>query len=156
MRRAIEAHPSFSASPLGDWKDLVGEQGARNSQPRSLKKGILTIIAYDSVWRHHLELNKEHLIQKINCKRPEPLVEKIVVRVGQLPEAAPVLNPNSRQAEKLGAKRYRPQKKKKAPTRPLTVEEKALLKSLPDPELRKIGERLLKRIPLDKTEPEPE
>ena len=149
MRRAIQAHPAFSANPLGDWNELVGEQVARYSQPRSLKKGVLTIVAYDSVWKHHLELNKEHLIQKINKKRPEPLVESIVVRVGQVPESVPVLNPNRRQAEKLESKRYRPQKKKKVPTRPLTPEEKALLKSLPDAELRQIGARLLRRVPLD-------
>jgi len=149
MRRAIQAHPAFSANPLGDWKELAGEQVARYSQPKSLKRGVLTVVAYDSVWKHHLELNKEHLLEKINGKRPKPIVEKIVIRVGQVPESLPVLNPKSSQAEKLEAKRYRTKKKKKAPTRPLTPEEKALLKKLPDADLRKIGARLLKRIPLD-------
>ena len=149
MRRAIQDHPAFSANPLGDWSELVGEQVARYSQPRSLKKKVLTIVAYDSVWKHHLELNKEHLITKINQKRPEPIVESIVVRVGQVPESVPVLNPNRRQAEKMESKRYRPKKKQKAPTRPLTPEEKTLLKSLPDADLRRIGARLLKRAPLD-------
>lgn len=149
VRRAIQAHPAFSASPLGDWAELVGEQVARNSQPKSLKNKVLTIVAYDSVWKHHLELNKEYLIDKINRKRPEPVVEKIVIRVGEVPESPAVLNPSSRKAEKMGAKRYRPQKRIKTPSRPLTEEEKALLKSLPDPELRKIGERLLKHIPLE-------
>ena len=149
MRKALLAHPAFSANPLGDWNELVGEQVARYSQPKSLRKGVLTVVAYDSVWKHHLELNKAHLMEKINGKRPEPVVEDIVIRVGHVPESLPVLNPKSRQAEKVEAKRYRTKKKKKAPTRPLTPEEKDLLKSLPDAELRKIGARLLKRLPLE-------
>jgi hypothetical protein len=149
LRRALLAHPAFSANPLGDWKELVGEQVARYSQPKSLKKGVLVVVAYDSVWKHHLELNKEVLMEKINSKRSEPVVEKIVIRVGEVPEALPVLNSKSRQAENLEARRYRAGKKKKAPVRPLTPEEKALLKSLPDEDLRRIGARLLKRLPLE-------
>lgn len=149
VRGFLERHPAFSASPLGDWSDLVGEQIARYSLPKSLKDRVLVIVAFDSVWKHHLELNKDALIEKINGKRPEPLVTEIRVRVGEVPEAQPVLNPNHTLFAKMKARRHRPQKREKAPARKLTPEEKALLKSLPDPDLRTIGARLLKRIPAE-------
>jgi hypothetical protein len=149
VKMLIAGHPSFSTNPLGDWKELVGEEVARYCQPQSLKRKVLVIVAYDSVWKHHLELHKGPLTEKINRGLAEPLVEKIVVRVGELSQTAPQLNPDCQDFEKAGAGKTRQKKKKKTPTRPLTPEEKALLKSLPDPDLRQIGTRLLKRIPVD-------
>ncbi len=145
-------HPSFSSNPLGDWKELVGDQVARYCQPQSLKQKVLMVAAYDAVWKHHLELHQGLLMEKINGGRPEPLVEKIVVRVGELSDAAPQLNPDYPGLEKAGTGKTRQKKKKKAPSRPLTPDEKALLKSLEDPDLRAIGARLLKRIPLGNDE----
>ena len=147
LRRVLHDHPAFSANPLGNWEDLVGVQIARYSQPQSLKNKVLVIVAYDSIWKHHLELNKEGLIHKINDGRPESLVEKIVIRVGELSESMPVLNPNHRLLEKMKAKRPQSKKQKRPPARPLTEEEKTLLKELPDAELRKVGRRLLSRFP---------
>jgi hypothetical protein len=149
LHNVLEKHPSFSANPLGDWCDLAGEQLARYSRPVSLKNKVLVIAAYDSVWMHHLEINKEDLLKKINSGRSEPIVEKISIRVGVLPPTPDVINPNHRMLEKMAPKRYRPGKRKKTPLRPLTPEEKDLLKNLPDPDLRAIGERLLRRIPID-------
>lgn len=149
MEAVLRRTPSFSANPLGDWGDLVGDQVARHSQPVSLKKKVLVVVAYDSIWKHHLELNKEALQSMINGRRPEPIVEKIVVRVGELPETLPVLNPNSIQLDKVRAMRARRIRKTKTSTRPLTPEEKELLRSIPDASLRAIGKRLLQRIPAD-------
>lgn len=149
MEAVLRRTPSFSANPLGDWGDLVGDQVARHSQPVSLKKKVLVVVAYDSIWKHHLELNKEALQNRINGKRPEPIVEKIVIRVGELPEALPVLNPNSTKLDKVRAIRARRVRKAKTPLRPLTHDERELLSSIPDPALRAIGKRLLQRIPAD-------
>ncbi len=148
----LARHPSFSSNPLGDWEELVGDQVARYCQPRSLKQKVLVVAAYDAVWKHHLELHKGHLMEKINLGRTDPLVEKIVVRVGELSEAAPQLNPNYSGSEKAGTGKTRQKKRKKTPSRPLTPEEKALLKTLEDPDLREIGARLLKRMPLGSDE----
>jgi hypothetical protein len=146
----IERHPSFSTNPVGDWKELVGDQVARYCQPQSLKQKVLIVAAYDSVWKHHLELHKEALIEKINLGQPEPLVKKIVVRVGELPEDAPRLNPDNRSPAPSGTgKNPEKKKKRKIPNRRLTPDEQTFLKSLQDPDLRVIGARLLKRIPLD-------
>ena len=145
----IEHHPAFSANPLGDWQELVGDHMARYCQPQSLKKKVLTVTAHDSVWKHHLELLKELLLEKINRERPEPLVEKIVVRVGELSTTAPPLNPALQSLEPSGSRKTHHVRRKKTPTRTLTPEEKTLLKTLPDPELRAVATRLLKRIPVE-------
>lgn len=151
VRRVLHDHPAFSANPLGNWEELAGIQIARYSQPKSLKNKVLVIVAYDSIWKHHLELNKEGLIHKINDGRPEPLVEKIVIRVGELPDSMPVLNPNHHRLEKIKSKRQQPKTGKRPPASPLSTEEKALLKDLPDADLRKIGKRLLSRLPPEST-----
>jgi len=154
MLRVLQGHSAFIPNPVGDWAEIAGEQVAAYSQPVSLKKKVLLVIAYDSVWMHHIELNKEALIDNINRGRKEPLVEKINIRVGEVPLAPPVLNPNHRLLDKIEPKHQRPKKKKKAPQRPLTPEEKALLKSLTDPELRAVAKRLLSHIPLSDEENE--
>jgi hypothetical protein len=146
VQQILETHPAFSANPIGDWQELVGEQVALNSQPKSLKNKKLEVIVYDSIWKHHLELNKELIMERINQGRPEPLVEKMLIRVGEIPESPPELNLHHKKLGKIKSKHHR-SKKKKAPRRSLTKEEKALLRQLPDPELRAIGARLFKLIP---------
>jgi hypothetical protein len=159
-KKALEDHPAFAANPLGDWKDLVGEQVARHSAPKSFKGKVLVVTAHDSIWKHHLELNRQALMDRINAGRPEPLVEKIVVKVGELPEAPPELNPNHKKLQKAAGKpggqeaskaksRRRSRKKPKPKRRVLTEEEKALLKNISDKELRQAGRRLLQLIPED-------
>jgi hypothetical protein len=149
VRHVMEGHPAFAADPLGDWQDVVGADAARNSQPVSLRKGVLVIVTEDSVWRHHLELHKTALMDFINSKRSEPIIHKIVIRIGGLPESAPVLNPEHRKLEKIRPQKLKPQKPRKEKPRTLTPEEKAFLKTIPDPELRAVGARLLKYTRLD-------
>jgi len=152
LKKYLEQHPAFTANPIGDWKDLVGEQVARYSVPRSLKNKVLVIIAHDSVWKHHIEQYKEILAEKINGGRSERIVEQIVIKVAEMPDSAPVLNPARKDLEKIKARRYSVHKKSKAPAGKLTPEEQTLVKSLPDPDLRKIGAKLLKRIPAEAAE----
>ena len=154
LKKFLEQHPAFDANPIGDWKDLVGEQVARCTSPRSLKNKVLVIVARDSVWKHHLEQHKEILTEKINAGRPERIVEQIVIKVAEMPESAPVLNPAHKNLEKIKARRYAARRKLKAPARKLTPEEQSLIKSLPDPDLREIGAKLLKRIPAGEAESE--
>jgi hypothetical protein len=154
LKKFLEQHPAFTANPIGDWKDLVGEQVARCTSPRSLKNKVLVIVAHDSVWKHHIEQLKEVLTEKINEGRPERIVEQIVVRVAELPDSVPVLNPAHKDLEKIKARRYAAHRKSKARARKLTPEEQSLIKSLPDPDLREIGAKLLKRLPSDGPESE--
>jgi len=154
LKKFLEQHPAFAANPIGDWKDLVGEQVARYTVPKSLKNKVLIIVAHDSVWKHHLEQYKEVLTEKINAARPESIVEQIVIKVAEMPESAPVLNPAHKDLEKIKARRSAARRKLKAPARKLTPEEQSLIKSLPDPDLREIGAKLLKRLPAGEQEVE--
>jgi hypothetical protein len=148
----LARHPAFTPNPLGDWNELVGPQVARYAQPHSLKKKVLVVHAFDAIWKHHLDLNKEALLEKINHKRAEPLVEKIRVLVGAIEESDPVLNPNYKLLNEIKAKNVRGKKRKKPPVRRLTDEERDLLARLPDPDLRAIGKKLLQRLPLEENE----
>jgi len=150
LTRLIQEHPVFAANPLGDWQDIVGEQGAAASRPVSLKDKTLLVVARDAVWKHHLEMSRALLLSRINGDRKEPLVERLVIRVGELPESQPALNPNRKLLEKKKpARKGSGSKKRKAPKRSLTAEEKTLLKSIPDPELRSISKRLLQYTRLE-------
>lgn len=149
LKEFLGQHAAFAANPIGDWAELVGEQVSRYTLPKSLKNKVLVIAAHDSVWKHHLEQLKEVLVEKINAKRPEPIVEEIVIKVAELPSAAPVLNAAHANLDRLKAKRSGSRKRAKAPVRKLTPEEQKLIKGLPDPELREIGTRLLKRVPVE-------
>lgn len=143
VRQAIEAHPAFAANPIGDWGDIVGEQVAHYSHPVKLKDKSLLVIAFDSVWKHHLELNKEVLLAKINEGRKHRLVEKITVRVGEIPESDAPLNPHHELMRKSKAKATRQRKPRKVVKRKLTPEEDALVRSIEDPELKALGAKLL-------------
>lgn len=145
----LARHPAFTPNPLGDWTELVGAQVARYARPHSLKKKVLVIHAYDAIWKHHLDLNKDALLEKINQRRAELLVEKIRVLVGEVPPSEPVLNPNYKLLNEIKAKNVRAKKRKKPPVRRLTDEERDLLARLPDPDLRTIGKKLLQRLPLE-------
>jgi hypothetical protein len=149
LKQFLGHQASFAANPIGDWAELVGEQVARYTLPKSLKNKVLVIAAHDSVWKHHLEQLKEVLAEKINSKRSEPIVNEIVIRVAELPASAPVLNAAHANLDKLKAKRGGARRKPKAPVRKLTPEEQKLIKSLPDPDLREIATRLLKRVPAE-------
>jgi len=154
LKEFLEHHPSFTANPIGDWKDLVGEQVARYTIPKSLKNKVLVIVAHDSVWKHHVEQYKEVLAEKINDRRPERIVEQIVIKVAEMGDSSPVLNPAHKDLEKIKAKRYAVHRKSKIPARKLSPEEESLIKSLPDPDLRKVGAKLLKRVPVEAHESE--
>ncbi len=153
LRDVLNSHPAFSANPLGDWKELAGDQVARHCRPKSLKEGLLVLVASDAVWKHHMELHKEILREKINAGREKPLVEKIAIRIGEVPEVEAAINPGHQLLDRLKAKKQRT-RRQRAKLRPLTPEEEALLAAIPDKELRKIGSRLLRRttppeIPLE-------
>ncbi len=140
----IREHPAFTANPIGDWQDIVGEQAASASRPVSLKDKTLLVVARDSVWKHHLEMSRALLLSRINGTREQLLVERLVIRVGELPEAPPELNPNRKLLnKKKTAKQPSSARKRKAPRRKLTPEERTLLRQIKDPELRSISQRLL-------------
>lgn len=146
----LRSHPVFVANPLGDWEEIVGPQAAAASRPVSLKDGALMVIVRDAMWRHQLEMSQAVLLSRINGEREEALVQRLVIRVGELPESEPALNPNRKLLERKTPRRKGAGiKNRKAPRRSLTTEEKAFLKTIEDLELRRIGRRLLQLSRLD-------
>jgi hypothetical protein len=148
VRRVLEKHPAFSANPLGDWDELVGEQIAHRCQPMSLKNKVLRVVVEDSHWKHHLHMNQEALLAKINHGRRESIVERLVLVVGEVPATMPVLNPHHTLLDKIPNKASRG-KKRKAPLRVLTPAENELLQGIGDRELRRVCTRLLRRVSED-------
>ena len=148
VRRVLEKHPAFSANPLGDWDELVGEQIAHRCQPKSLKNKVLRVVVEDSHWKHHLHMNQEALLAKINYGRRESIVEKLVLVVGEVPAAMPVLNPHHTLLDKIPSKASRG-RRRKAPLRDLTPAENELLQGIGDRELRRVCTRLLRRVSED-------
>jgi len=148
IKDVLAQHPSFASKPLGDWKELVGEHVARHCVPRSLKDGVLLVVARDNVWKHHLELNKEALVQRINEQWGRRVVLEVRIRVGEVENADEALEANYRKLQKVTPKRSRTRKKKVA-FRKLTKAEKELVASLPDRELQKMAERLLRLTPAE-------
>ncbi len=146
IKDVLAQQPSFASKPLGDWKELVGESVARHCTPRSLKNGCLVVIARDSVWKHHLELNKEALLRRINERWGRRVITEIRIRVGEIEEVSDKLDANYEKLQKLAPKKA--SKRKKKPTlRKLTEAEKAFIASLKDKDLRKMAERLLRLTP---------
>ncbi len=145
VRRVLQQHPAFSANPLGDWEELLGEQIARHCQPKSLKNKVLRVIVEDSHWKHHLHMLQVPLLSKINEGRPETIVEKLVLEVGELATSEAALNPNRILLDKLAHKTQR-NKKRKAPLRRLSDDENELLRGISDRELRRLCTRLLRRV----------
>lgn len=152
IKDVLAQHPSFASKPLGDWKELVGESVARHCLPRSLKNGCLVIVARDSVWKHHLELNKEALMGRINALWGRRVIEEIRIRVGEIEEISEDLDANYRKLQKLTPKKVR-KKVRRPALRKLTEAEKELIASLPDKELRAMGKKLLQLVPQDPEEP---
>lgn len=146
IKEVLAQQPSFACRPLGEWKELVGESVAQHCTPRSLKNGRLVIIAQDSVWKHHLELHKEALRQRINERWGRLVVQEIVIRVGEVHEVSETLDANYRKLQNL-APRKTPKRKKKPVSRKLTEAEKDFIASLPDKDLRKMAEKLLRFTP---------
>jgi len=141
IQRFLSEQKILPVGPLGDWESIVGSQVASRARPVKLKKGVLTVHVYDSIWKHHLELYKEEILQKINAHRAglEP-VKKIIFKVGELP---------SHQDEIMVVKQSpetskRPRKKKIKPKKyDLSEEAQKFIKTCRDPELKKIARRLL-------------
>ncbi|ROQ89889.1 DUF721 domain-containing protein [Desulfosoma caldarium] len=151
IKEVLAQQPSFASKPLGEWKDLVGESVARHCAPRSLKNGRLVVVARDSVWKHHLELNKEALVRRINERWGRRVVAEIRVRVGEIEEVSAILDANYKRLQKIKPKKA-PKRKKKPLLRKLTDAEKEFIASLKDKDLQKMATKLLRLTHEEPTE----
>lgn len=65
------------------WKDIVGELSKR-AFPQELKGDTLTVLCESSIISHHLNLNKEKIIEGINRVIKENYVRELRFNVGSL------------------------------------------------------------------------
>jgi len=135
--REWEVHRQVSLLLLR-WQELVGAQIAAQSQPEFLQDDVLQVRVENSVWLNHLRFLEEELRRKINEKLSPRTIKELRFRQGPLNSDEP---PPSTANE--GVKQYSQTRAK--PVLPLSPEQQRLLDTIPDPELRRDLEALLRR-----------
>ena len=65
------------------WEEAVGPNIARRAAAVSFKGGRLFVVVANSTWLQELALMKEGIIEKLNLLLGHPIVEDIVLRIGQ-------------------------------------------------------------------------
>ncbi|MGH7407110.1 MAG: DUF721 domain-containing protein [Candidatus Methylomirabilales bacterium] len=87
--RALELERPLKAASLQDlWPEVVGPEVAQRTRPGALSRGRLTVLVTDSVWLHQLAMLKPRLIEALNRRLGEPLVQDLFFRVETLPPVA--------------------------------------------------------------------
>jgi hypothetical protein len=127
-----------ASSPLLRWQEIVGDKIARQSQPESLRDGVLQVRVQNSAWLHHLRFLEGELRCKLNKELPSLEIKELRFRQGSLEEVEPVESSTSHEKKPV------PQSHKEQPT-PLGPQQLRLLQSLTDPELRRDLESLLRK-----------
>jgi predicted nucleic acid-binding Zn ribbon protein len=124
--------------PLLRWQEIVGDKIARQSQPESLKDGVLEVKVANSAWLHHLRFLEGDLRHKLNKELPTLEIKELRFRQGSLEEVQPA--ESSARTEQTPA----PHNHEEQPTT-LDPQQLRLLQSVADPELRRDLESLLRR-----------
>ncbi len=141
IEEILEQKRLFPRTLYGAWEDIVGKEVARHSQPRRLTRNVLHVIVSDPVWKHHLEMNKAVIIDKLGELAGKQAILDIRFRLGEIREEAErFVKPKGTSGKK--GKRSR----RKTSIRKLTDEDKKVLKKISDVKLRKICRSLLKRV----------
>ena len=122
--------------PLLRWQEIVGSQLARQTQPEFLKDGVLQIRVENSVWLNHLRFLGEELRQKLNEELPSVEIKELRFRQGTLDKVQPS-SPSTDSHAALDPE------KDAGPRQPLSQEQRRLLETISDPELKRDLETLL-------------
>ena len=121
------------------WNDVVGPQIARHAQPLRIRDRILEVRVSQPVWMQQLQLLKPKILQQLNERLSEELIEDIYLKRG------PVTPPEELQASK-------PKK-----TAPLTESDQThineILEGLDDSDIRKSLAELIGRDIQHKKDP---
>jgi hypothetical protein len=95
----MKAYPGKSKEELqavrvfGAWSKALSTRIVHNAQPVKLFKGALTVHTATSAWANSLQLESDALLQALQRKAPEVKLRKLFFRVGPLPNAATLLEP---------------------------------------------------------------
>ena len=113
------------------WNDVVGPQIARHAQPLRIRDRILEVRVSQPAWMQQLQLLKPKILQQLNERLNEELIEDIYLKRGTV---TPPEEPPKRQQKK---------------SEPLTEDDQThiseILEGLDDPVLRKSLSELIGR-----------
>ena len=124
--------------PLLCWQDIVGPKIARQSQPEFLKDDVLQVRVENSVWLSHLRFLGDQLLQMLNKELPSLKIKKIRFRQGPL-------DTDQKLPSTISSKTAPTTQQNLESPPPLSPEQLESLKTIPDPELRRDLEALLKK-----------
>ena len=127
-----------AAIPLLRWQEIVGVKIAEQSQPESLKDGVLQVRVANSAWLHHLRFLEQDLRHKLNEELPSIEIKELRFRHGPLDTVPPVVS-SIRSGDASVPQNC--EEEHKVPSK----EQLKLLKAVSDPDLRRNLESLLKR-----------
>jgi Dna[CI] antecedent, DciA len=85
---AANAHDPVALLEAG-WREIVGDDVARNSRPVRIAEGTLTITTRSSAWSHQLSFLAEHVLRAVKARVPGTNVAQLRFRVGRLSEQTP-------------------------------------------------------------------
>ncbi len=123
------------------WKEIVGEIIAENAWPWYFRgEDVLVVAVSNNIWMHQLSFERNIIIENINALLPkESHVSEIVFLIGDIEYVRFKTYPFEK-------KRGKGMEKKKNGQMPLSLEEKTLLDSISDRELKREFEKLLSNI----------
>ena len=122
--------------PLLRWQEVVGSQLGRQTQPEFFKDGVLQIRVENSVWLNHLRFLGEELRQKLNKELPSLEIKELRFRQGTLDKV-------QSGSPSTGSHAASDPERDAGPRQPLSQEQRRLLDTISDPELRRDLETLL-------------
>ena len=59
------------------WGETVGNKISKNTEPMSVKNGILVIKTTNPVWKQELQIQKTEIIKKLNDKLKKNIIKEI-------------------------------------------------------------------------------
>ena len=59
------------------WGETVGNKISKNTEPMSVKNGILVIKTTNSVWKQELQIQKTEIIKRLNNRLKKNIIKEI-------------------------------------------------------------------------------
>ena len=130
VRKTAPRSRGVPAEVFPAWDAVVGAAVARITRPDALQKGVLTVVAKNSVWIQELIMLREQILAGLEDRLGEPLIRDVRFRVGRLHDRRPP-------GQGIGPP--------PGPARALSAGAREKLEDVRDPELRAAIARALSR-----------
>ena len=59
------------------WGETVGNKISKNTEPMSVKNGVLVIKTTNSVWKQELQIQKTEIIKRLNKRLKKNIIKEI-------------------------------------------------------------------------------